>query len=106
MPQSRTVCWVRRWAAAAALSLIALPGFGQTSAAAPATGATAPGTEGAAAAPDDPFKDGDAARVVLDEVVVCGEDGCDLALDSVRWKCDCYPSHARLSSVSAKVVSF
>jgi cytochrome c553 len=70
MPQSRTVCWVRRWVAAAVLSLLALPGFGQTSAAAPATGATAPGAEGAAAAPDDPFKDGDAARGTA-KAVVC-----------------------------------
>ena len=87
MPQSMTVCWVRRIAAAATLSLVALPGFGQSPAASPDTGptpsgtqtapvsqgapgnaapATAPAAEGTAAAPsappDDPFKDGAAAR--------------------------------------------
>ena len=68
MPQSRTVCWVRRFAAAATLSLVALPGIGQTPASAGAQGnaapATAPPAEGAAAAPlpIDPFKDGDATR--------------------------------------------
>ncbi|HTL21628.1 MAG TPA: c-type cytochrome [Steroidobacteraceae bacterium] len=58
------VCWVRWLAMAAALSLAALPGIGQTppapaaSAAAPAANATA-----APSAPvDAPFKDGDAAR--------------------------------------------
>src|SRR5689334_16237632 len=64
MRQSMKVCWVRWLAMAAALSLAALPGIGQTppapaaSAAAPAANATA-----APSAPvDAPFKDGDAAR--------------------------------------------
>jgi len=64
MRQSTTVCWVRWLATAAALSLAALPGIGQTPAAAPASAAAA-GTAGAAEASapaDDPFKDGDAAR--------------------------------------------
>ena len=62
MPQSMTVCWGRRFAAAAMLSLVALPCMAQTPAApAPASG-TAATSAATAAALDDPFKDGDAAR--------------------------------------------
>ena len=62
MPQSMTVCWGRRFVAAAMLSLVALPGIAQTPAV-PATAQAAPAASAAPAAPpDDPFKDGDAAR--------------------------------------------
>jgi len=62
MPQSMTVCWGRRFAAAVMLSLVALPCIAQTPAApAPASG-TAATSAATAAALDDPFKDGDAAR--------------------------------------------
>jgi cytochrome c553 len=58
MRQSMKVCWVRWLAVAAALSLAALPGIGQTPPAPAANAAAAP----ASAPADAPFKDGDAAR--------------------------------------------
>jgi len=70
MPQSMTVCWGRRFAAAAMLSLVALPCMAQT----PAAPAPASGTAATSAAPaavlDDPFKDGDAARGTV-KAAVC-----------------------------------
>ena len=70
MPQSMTVCWGRRFAAAAMLSLVALPCMAQTPAApAPASG-TAATSAATAAALDDPFKDGDAARGTV-KAAVC-----------------------------------
>jgi cytochrome c553 len=91
MPQSRTVCWVRRFAAAATLSLVALPGIGQTPASAGAQGnaapATAPPAEGAAAAPlpIDPFKDGDATRGTAKAVVCSACHGPNGNSSSPEW---------------------
>jgi cytochrome c553 len=92
MPQSMTVGWVRRFAAVATLSLVALPGIGQTPAAPPGTGTTpastgAPGSAApATAAPaDDPFKNGDATRGATKAVVCSACHGPNGNSASPEW---------------------
>ncbi len=69
MPQSMTVGWVGRLAAVATLSLVALPGIGQTPPA-PA---------------DDPFRDGDAARGAAKGVVCSACHGPNGNSASPEW---------------------